>query len=140
MAEAPTTDSDTSEKMKGDIPAAYGGDSPLALMRDVARKQAVKARMLVEEATELAKASGEDVDVVLERMILARLEEKSSAVVQARVAHASYMDAYDRLVLVGNGIHKADGIKKDQIVERLAICADTLKTSGETMLAKAQEV
>ena len=143
MSEAPPTETPpettSKQKMESDISAAASADSPLHAMRELAHNQAVRAIDLVKEAETHAKANGEDTDVVLERMIMARLEEKASAQVQARVAATAYEDCYERIILVGNGIHKAEGIKKHQIVERLSILADGIKTTQATMLKKASQ-
>ena len=111
----------------------------LAPMREIAQSQAIRAIELVKEAEAHAKANSEDVDVVLERMIMTRLEEKASAMTQARVAAAAYDDAYERIILVGNGIHKDPKINKTQILERLTIVAGGIKNTAETMLKKVPQ-
>ena len=113
--------------------------SKLAPMREIAHSQAIRAIELVKEAETHAKANGEDVDVVLERMIMTRLEEKASAMTQARVAAAAYNDAYERIILVGNGIHRDSKINKTQILERLTIVAGGIKDTAESMLKKAPQ-
>ena len=139
MSEAPPKETPKLESQQEERPE-LDPNRPLVEMREVARNQAIRCYALVKEAETHAKANGEHPDVVLERMIMSRLEEKSAATVQARVAHAAYLDAYERIIMVGNGIHKDPNIKKDVIIERLTILASGIKDTGENMIKNVAKV
>ena len=98
-------------------------------MRDLAKNQAIKSLALVKEAQGRAKETGEDEEKILGMMVLARLEAAATVKVQGMILAKAYEDAYQRVVLVGNGIASDQAILKPEIVNRLKALADNLNQS-----------